>query len=103
MDDPFQWRLPLGGCSIPSFLCLRRLLTALTPEAFQKRFHEWIASGVQSDDDGQRRPVAINGKRSRRSQDGSRELGPLQIVSAWAGEHGIALGQVLTDAAAQTA
>ena len=86
--------LPNG---IPSRDCLRRLLTALKPEAFQKCFHEWIASGVESDDDGQRRLVAIDGKCCRRSQDGSKDLGPLHIVSAWAGEHGIALGQVLTD------
>ena len=41
--------------------------------------------------------MAIDGKCCRRSQDGSKELGPLHIVSAWAGEHGIALGQVLAD------
>ena len=86
--------LPNG---IPSRDCLRRLLMALKPEAFQKCFQEWIASGVAADATGQRRLVAIDGKCCRRSHDASKDLGPLHIVSAWASEQGIALGQVATD------
>lgn len=79
---------------IPSRDCIRRLLMALKPEAFQKCFREWIASGVQADDNGQRRLIAIDGKCCRRSHDASKDQGPLHIVSAWASEQGIALGQV---------
>jgi len=86
--------LPNG---IPSRDCLRRLLMALQPEAFQKCFEEWIAGGVEADTSGQRRLVAIDGKSCRRSHDASKDLGPLHIVSAWASEQGIALGQVATD------
>ena len=38
--------LPHG---IPSRGCLRRLLMFLKPEAFQKRFEEWIANGVEAE------------------------------------------------------
>src|SRR5271165_5171839 len=51
--------LPNG---IPSRDCIRRLLLALKPEAFQKCFQEWIASGVQADESGERRLIAIDGK-----------------------------------------
>ncbi len=86
--------LPNG---IPSRDCLRRLLMVLQPEAFQKCFEEWITSGVEADVTGQRRLVAIDGKCCRRSHDASKDWGPLHIVSAWASEQGIALGQVATD------
>lgn len=86
--------LPNG---IPSRDCLRRLLMVLKPEAFQKCFEEWIASGIEADVTGPRRLVAIDGKSCRRSQDASKDWGPLHIVSAWASEQGIALGQVATD------
>ena len=86
--------LPHG---IPSRDCLRRLLMVLKPEAFQKCFEEWIASGVEADATGQRRLVAIDGKCCRRSQDASKDWGPLHIVSAWASEQGISLGQVATE------
>src|SRR5436190_1005947 len=42
--------------------------------------------------------IAIDGKTCRRSHDHAKDLGPLHIVSAWASEEGIALGQVATDA-----
>jgi predicted transposase YbfD/YdcC len=86
--------LPNG---IPSRDCIRRLLMALKPEAFQKCFRDWIAHVVQADEDGPARLVAIDGKTNRRSHDASHDLGPLHIVSAWASEEGIALGQVATE------
>ena len=82
---------------IPSRDCLRRLLMALQPAAFQKCFEEWIAGGVEAEATGQRRLVAIDGKCCRRSHDAAKDLGPLHIVSAWDSEQGIALGQVATD------
>lgn len=86
--------LPNG---IPSRDCLRRLIMALKPAAFQRCFRDWIARVVASDD-GDRRLIAIDGKTCRRSHDAAKGLGPLHIVSAWAGEAGIALGQVATEA-----
>jgi predicted transposase YbfD/YdcC len=86
--------LPNG---IPSRDCIRRLLVALKPEAFQRCFRAWIADAIEIDD-GPRRLVAIDGKTCRRSHDVAKGLAALHIVSAWASEEGIALGQVATDA-----
>jgi predicted transposase YbfD/YdcC len=86
--------LPNG---IPSRDCIRRLLIALSPEAFQACFRDWIADAVAPDESGTARLVAIDGKTCRRSHDAAHGLGPLHIVSAWASEEGIALGQVATE------
>jgi len=85
---------------IPSRDCIRRLLLALKPEAFQRCFQNWIAAAfappaptVKADG----RLVAIDGKSCRGSHDVANNLGVLHIVSAWASEEGIALGQVATE------
>ncbi len=87
--------LPNG---IPSRDCLRRLLLALQPAAFQRCFQSWIAADRSSDNTDGKRLVAIDGKTCRRSHDAAKDLGPLHLVSAWASEEGSALGQVATDA-----
>ena len=87
--------LPQG---IPSRDCIRRLLMALRPEAFQKCFQEWVAQALSSDESCEQRLIAIDGKTCRRSHDASQGLAALHIVSAWASEEGIALGQVATEA-----
>jgi predicted transposase YbfD/YdcC len=89
--------LPLPN-GVPSRDCIRRLLMALQPEAFQKCFQDWIAYAVVTDEQSPARLVAIDGKTCRRSHDAGQGLGPLHIVSAWASEEGIALGQVATEA-----
>jgi predicted transposase YbfD/YdcC len=87
--------LPNG---IPSRDCIRRLLVVLKPEAFQRCFQARIADAIPIDADASGRLVAIDGKSCRGSHDGAKGLGALHIVSAWASEQGIALGQVATDA-----
>lgn len=85
--------LPNG---IPSRDCIRRVLTALKPEAFQECFASWIATLL--DESAPRQPiVAIDGKTMRRSHDSRNGLGPLHLVSAWATENGLSLGQVATE------
>src|ERR1700722_1843932 len=86
--------LPNG---IPSRDCIRSLLIALQPEAFQKCFQDWIANAIVADEDGPARLVAIDGKKGRCYHHAAQGLGPLHIVSAWASEQGIALGQVATE------
>jgi predicted transposase YbfD/YdcC len=86
--------LPNG---IPSRDCIRRLLMALEPEAFQRCFLDWIAHAIRTDDGRPNRLIAIDGKTCRGSHHASQGLGPLHIVSAWASEEGIALGQVATE------
>jgi len=87
--------LPNG---IPSRDCIRRLLLALKPAAFQACFQAWISDALAGAGTAGKRLVAIDGKTCRRSHDNAKELGPLHLVSAWASEEGIALGQVATDA-----
>ncbi len=86
------------GNGIPSRDCIRRLLMVLKPEAFQRCFQAWIAEALPIDSTNQGRLVAIDGKTCRRSHDEAKGLGSLHIVSAWASEEGIALGQVATEA-----
>jgi predicted transposase YbfD/YdcC len=87
--------LPNG---IPSRDCIRRPLIVLKPEAFQRGFLAWISESILADANDPDRLVAIDGKPCRRSHDRANDLGALHIVSAWATEEGIALGQVATDA-----
>src|SRR6185369_4447792 len=47
--------LPNG---IPSRDCIRRLLIALKPEAFQRCFRAWLADAIPADADGTGRLVA---------------------------------------------
>lgn len=89
-------RLPLEN-GIPSRDCIRRVLMALKPEAFQQCFRNWIAAARPADDHADGRLVAIDGKTCRRSHDAGHHLGALHVVSAWASEEGVALGQVATD------
>lgn len=89
--------LPNG---IPSRDCIRRVLSLLKPEAFQRCFESWIASLVGETTcagTDPRRHIAIDGKTARRSHDARNGLGPLHLVSAWATENGLSLGQLATD------
>jgi predicted transposase YbfD/YdcC len=85
--------LPHG---IPGKDVFRRVLMPLKPEAFEAAFNAWIAR-LRDDaiaETGVERPIiALDGKAARRSHDASHELGPLHVVTAWAGEYGLALGQ----------
>lgn len=85
--------LPNG---IPGKDVFRRVLAALDPSVFQACFMQWVSA--LRDETGVERPVvAIDGKTLRRSHDESNGLGALHVVSAWATEMGLALGQVATD------
>ncbi len=86
--------LPNG---IPSRDTVRRVLSTLKPEAFQECFQRWIAECLTDAADGSHRTIAIDGKTMRRSHDRAGGLGPLHMVSAWASEQGIALGQIATE------
>ena len=79
---------------IPSRDCIRRLLMALKPEAFQRCFQAWISDAIPTGEDNSARLVAIDGKTCRGSHDKAKDLkARLHIVSsAWASEEGIAAG-----------
>jgi predicted transposase YbfD/YdcC len=87
--------LPSG---IPGKDVFRRILMVLKPEAFEACFNAWIARlrDEAIAETGIERPIiAIDGKTARRSHDAKDGLGPLHVVTAWAGEYGLALGQEL--------
>ncbi|WP_406699286.1 ISAs1 family transposase [Singulisphaera sp. Ch08] len=71
--------LPNG---IPSRDCIRRLLMALKPEAFQRCFQAWICDAIPADPKNPRRLVAIDGKACRGSHDAAKGLGNLCTSSA---------------------
>jgi predicted transposase YbfD/YdcC len=85
--------LPNG---IPGKDVFRRVLMALKPEAFEAAFNAWIARlrDEAIAETGVERPIiSLDGKSARRSHDAKEDLGPLHVVTAWAGEYGLALGQ----------
>ncbi len=86
-------KLPHG---IPSHDTLRRFLERVDPQAFQRSFTAWIESLLIPDSEGARL-LNIDGKTLRRSHDRKRGLGPLHLVSVWASEQGLTLGQVATE------
>lgn len=88
--------LPNG---IPGKDTFRRVLGLLPPAAFQQCFQQWLQTlQVPIDDESEnKRHIAIDGKALRRSHDRKNGLGPMHIVSAWASDFGISLGQVATE------
>jgi predicted transposase YbfD/YdcC len=88
-------KLPHG---IPSHDTIGRVLEALHPQAFQQCFGAWLES-LREDDTPQKDVAhyAVDGKTLRRSHDRGRGFGPLHLVSVWATDRGITLGQIATD------
>jgi predicted transposase YbfD/YdcC len=90
--------LPHG---IPGKDVFRRVLMMLKPEAFEAAFNAWIArlrDEAVAETCVDRPIISIDGKSARRSHDANEGLGPLHVVTAWAGEYGLALGQELCGA-----
>lgn len=82
--------LPNG---IPSHDTLNRVFAMVSPRAFQEIVLPWLP---------QRRGLPgklrhIDGKALRGTRQKARGLGPLYVVSAWASEAGVTLGQVAVD------
>lgn len=78
-------RLPNG---IPSHDTFNRLFQALNPAAFAEAFAQWT-QGVRERLD--RKVVALDGKAARRATVAGQN--PRPLVSAWATESGLTLGQ----------
>src|SRR4051794_19373606 len=76
----------LSDPGIPSHDTFRRVFMLI--DAFEACFSAWAQSFAEAFD---REVVAIDGKTLRRSF--GRAQGPLHLVSAWASEQGLALGQ----------
>lgn len=83
--------LPNG---IPSHDTFRRVFMLIAPEAFEAGFATWVGALTAG---FEREVVAIDGKTIRRSFDHRRGQSPLHVVSAWASEQGLVLGQRCVD------
>jgi len=68
-----------------------RVFAVLDPQAFERHFLEWVQRIAQVTK-GQ--VVAVDGKALRRSQDLAAGHQAIHMVSAWASESGLTLGQV---------
>ncbi len=82
--------LPNG---IPSHDTFGRVFARIDPEQFQHSFVAWVQALQQV------RPnvVAIDGKTHRRSHDRSNGKAALHLISAWAADNRLVLGQVAVD------
>lgn len=83
--------LPHG---IPSHHTFRRLFSAIRPTALQAVLLAWLHQRRGGPGD----LVHIDGKAMRHTRRASQHLGALHVVSAWASEAGLTLGQVAVDA-----
>ncbi|MGI4826882.1 MAG: ISAs1 family transposase [Janthinobacterium lividum] len=91
-EDKAEWlatflALPNG---IPAHDTFRRVFMLIDPKDFESRFTAWTQAFAKGN---AREVIAIDGKTVRGSFDRSRDQGPLHIVSAWASERGLVLGQ----------
>ena len=83
--------LPNG---IPSPDTFRRVLQRLDPKEFEACFLRWVQS-VNKIASGQ--IVALDGKQLRGSRDAAASLSAIHMVSAWACENRLVLGQIKVD------
>ena len=84
---------------VPAHDTIGRVLSLIKPQQFQKAFVDWIASFASDDDrdDDGPRFIPIDGKTLRGSHGAKHRNKPLHLVSAWATQQGMTLGQVAVD------
>jgi len=83
--------LPNG---IPSHDCFRYFFMKLDAQQFQKSFIEWTDE-MRGQFEGE--GVSIDGKTVRHSYDNYKGRGAIHMVSAWANENEMVLGQIKVD------
>lgn len=83
--------LPHG---IPSHDTFGRVFALLDPEQFQQCFRKWVEAVAERT---QGQVVALDGKQLRRSHDKTLGKKAIYVVSAWASENGLVLGQRKVD------
>jgi predicted transposase YbfD/YdcC len=84
---------------IPSHDTFGRIFSKLDPQAFRECFATWVGLiREQAGGEVGGQQVAIDGKTSRRTGSKRHRLGPLHLVSAWACEDRLVLGQLATSA-----
>jgi predicted transposase YbfD/YdcC len=80
-------KLPKG---IPSHDTFGRVFAQIKPEEFQKRFIAWVQA-IEQLTTGQ--VIAVDGKKLRRSHDRDSGKAAIYMVSAWATQNQLVLGQ----------
>ena len=80
-------KLPKG---IPSHDTFGRVFSKIKPEEFQKRFIEWVQAIEKLTE---REVIAVDGKKLRRSHDQETGKEAIYMVSAWATQNQLVLGQ----------
>jgi predicted transposase YbfD/YdcC len=79
---------------IPSHDTFRRVFMLIDPTQFEQCFRHWVGQWLGANPVGH---LAIDGKTVRHSFDRKRDQSPLHLVSAWASEHRLVLGQEAVD------
>ena len=92
----YQWlkrflALPNG---IPSHDTFARVFARLNPEQLQESFLRWVRA-VSRVSEGE--VIAIDGKTVRRSYDEGKNKGAIHMISAWASQNRLVLGQRKVD------
>jgi predicted transposase YbfD/YdcC len=81
-----------GG--IPSHDTFGRVMSLVEPEEFGKCLGSWIREVIPANNEG---IIAIDGKTARRSHDRANGKPAIHMVSAWAVQNHLILGQVKTE------
>jgi len=85
-------QLPNG---IPSHDTINRAISMIKPDQFEKVFTQW--SGTLRDISTENEVIAIDGKTVRGSKDSFHNKPAIHIVSAWASQNSLVLGQRKVD------
>lgn len=88
-----QWLASFLNLSngIPHADTYRRVFERVNPEALQRCFLAWVSQIVEATG---AEVIPIDGKCIKGSYDRNKKQSALHVVSAWAGEHRLVLGQV---------
>ena len=92
-EEWFEQILELQN-GVPSHDTFGRVFSMMSSIEFQRSFMEWISS-VCTVSKGE--IIAIDGKTARRSYSKEDNKGAIHMVSAWANQNGVVLGQIKTE------
>jgi predicted transposase YbfD/YdcC len=92
-EDWLRSFLELPG-GVPSHDTFGDIMSMLDPKALHKAFQDWVETVRKRIS---KEVVAVDGKTVRRSKDQVNGKRPLHVVSAWANENQLVLGQLAVD------
>lgn len=85
-------KLPNG---IPSHDTINRVFSNLRPKIFEELFVKWVEE--IKDDSIKKEVISIDGKCIKGSKDSFHRQSPIHMVSAWASDNELVLGQIKVD------